>query len=140
MPKGIKNAEPRKVVLKMAIDLMVSLCKAYFEDEKPADRTNDVLICAALVVGQAEGHPLNASKVADWVAMARPTVIRRLASLEKRGIVERKGRAFKVRQEVVNSEQVLAAGIQARALIMNTACKLSKLDSKAIAGQPRGKI
>lgn len=137
MPKTIKNGEHRKVVLKMTIEIVVVLCKAYFDEKRPSDRVNDMLICAALIVGQVEGHPLNASKVADWVAMARPTVIRRLESLEKRGIVERIGKRFKVRQEVANSERVLAVGVEARALIANASRQLSKLDSKAIERQPQ---
>lgn len=140
MPRAIKNGEHRKVVLKMTIDIAVAFCKAYFDGNRPADHLNDMLICAALIVGQVEGHPLNASKVADWVAMARPTVIRRLAALEKRGIVQRTGLTFKVREEVANSERVLAVGVEARSLIMSAAAQLSKLDSKAIARRPPPKL
>lgn len=136
MPMTIKNAEHRKVVLKMTIEIVVALCKAYFDEKRPSDRANDMLICAALIVGQVEGHPLNASKVAGWVGMARPTVIRRLESLERRGIVERIGKRFKVRQEVANNERVLSVGIEARGLIVDAAAKLSKLDTKAIERQP----
>lgn len=133
MPRTIKNAEHRKVVLKMTIEIVVSFCKAYFDGKRPADHMNDMMLCAALVVGQAEGHPLNASKLSDWVAMARPTVIRRLANLEKRGIVERNGTVFRVRHEVANSDPVVAVGVHARGLIIRAAAKLSKLDTKGVA-------
>jgi hypothetical protein len=133
MPKTIIHAQHRKVVLKMTIEIIVTFCKAYFDGEKPADRVNDMLICAAILVGQVEGHPLNASKVSEWVAMARPTVIRRLAVLEKKGFVVRAGRTFKLRHEVVNSERVVASGMVAREAIFTACAQLSKLDSKPVA-------
>lgn len=139
MPKAIKNGEHRRVVLKMTIDMVVLFCKAYFDGERPADNMNDMMICAALVVGQVEGHPLNASKVAAWVSMARPTVTRRLASLEKRGLIQRSGMTFKVHKEVVNSDRVLAVGVHARDLIVSAAAQLTKLDSKAVARRPTQK-
>lgn len=133
MPKTIMYAQHRKVVLKMTIEIIVTFCKAYFEGDKPADRVNDILICGAVMVGQAEGHPLNASKVADLVGMARPTVIRRLAVLEKKGLVVRAGRTFKMRHEFVNSDRVVQAGISARKAIFTAHAQLSKLDSKGVA-------
>ncbi len=133
MPKTIKNAQHRKVVLKMTIEILRLFCKAYFDGDRPADRVNDVLIVAAIVVGQVEGHPLNASKVAEWVAMARPTVIRRLAALEKKGVLVRDGRVFKACHEVVNSDPVVAAGVKARELIFTACAQLSKLDTKPVA-------
>lgn len=133
MPKTIMYAQHRKVVLKMTIEIVVTFCKAYFDGDKPADRVNDILICAAIMVGQAEGHPLNTSKIADLVAMARPTVIRRLAVLEKKGVVVRAGRTFKLCHEVVNSDRVVQAGMVARQAIFTACAELSKLDSKPVA-------
>lgn len=132
MPKSLKNAEHRAVVMKMTIEIVVTFCKAYFDGERPADRVNDMLICGALVVGQAEGHPLNASKVSEWTTMARPTVIRRLAVLEQKGFVQRHGNVFKVRDDRVNKDAIDTAGKTARALIMSAAAQLSKLDSKGV--------
>lgn len=136
MPKAIRNAQHRKVVLKMTIEIVVTFCKAYFDGDRPADRVNDLLIGAAILVGQVEGHPLNASKVSEWVGMARPTVIRRLAWLEKKGVIERKGTVFKVCNEFINSDQVLQAGLTARQAIFTACAELSKLDTKRVA--PRG--
>lgn len=132
MPRSLKNAEQRGIVMKMTIEIVVTFCKAYFDGERPADRVNDMLICGALVVGQAEGHPLNASKVSEWTTMARPTVIRRLAVLEKKGFVQRHGNVFKVRDDRVNKDAIDTAGSTARALIMSAAAQLSKLDSKGV--------
>ena len=132
MPRSLKNAEQRGIVMKMTIEIVVTFCKAYFADERPADRVKDMLICGALVVGQAEGHPLNASKVSEWTTMARPTVIRRLAVLEQKGFVQRHGNVFKVRDDRVNKDAIDTAGKTARALIMSAAAQLSKLDTKGV--------
>lgn len=140
MPKVIKDLEHSKVILKMTIEIVVAFCKALFDGKRPAEHVNDMLILSALIVGQVEGHPLNASKLADWVTMARPTVIRRLASLEKRGMVERRGLKFVVRDDVANSDAVGAACIGSRTLIAVAAVQLSKLDTKAIAGHQQPKI
>ncbi|QMP19198.1 hypothetical protein [Pseudomonas phage Persinger] len=119
--------------MKMTIEIVVTFCKAYFDSARPADRVNDMLICGALVVGQAEGHPLNASKVSEWTTMARPTVIRRLAVLEKKGFVQRHGNVFRVSDDRVNAGAIEEAGKAARGLILNAAAQLSKLDTKGVA-------
>lgn len=137
MPRSIKYGEHRRVVLQMTIEIIVTFCKAYFDGDRPADRVNDLMICAAIMVGQVEGRPLNASKIAEQVAMARPTVIRRLVWLEQKGLIERNGMVFKLRHDVVNSDRVLQAGLTARKAIFTANALLSKLDTKPVA---RGRI
>lgn len=136
MPADIKNDQHRKIVLKMTIEIVVTFCKAYFDGDKPADRVNDMLIGAAILVGQVEGRPLNASKIAQWVGMARPTVIRRLSWLEQKGVIERKGTVFKMRHDVVNSDSVVRAGLSARRAISTAYSQLSKLDTLDVAEAP----
>lgn len=129
MPKTIKNAERRRVVLQLTIDIVVSLCKAYFDGKRPGESMPDALICAALVIGQAEGRPLNASKLAEFLGMARPTVIRRLSKLESEGKVERRGLMFVVRREVANSDRVISANLKASRMIARAGMILSNMDS-----------
>jgi len=62
-------------------------------------RTVLLLIAAAVFLGTIEGRPLTASKLAAYVGMPRPTVIRRLRILSRGGSVERVGTAYRTPQK-----------------------------------------
>jgi DNA-binding transcriptional ArsR family regulator len=53
-----------------------------------------VAIGSQVLIGQAQGRPLTASDIARHLEMPRPTVLRRLKTMTKLGIVERKGRLY----------------------------------------------
>ncbi|WP_367949109.1 helix-turn-helix domain-containing protein [Paraburkholderia sp. NMBU_R16] len=46
----------------------------------------------AVAIGDLEGRPLTAYKLAQYIGMPRPTVIRKLASMTCAGLVERDAR------------------------------------------------
>lgn len=58
-------------------------------------RTHLLLIGAAVYTSTIEGRPMTASKLAAFVGMPRPTVIRRLRTLSRLGAVERVGNAYR---------------------------------------------
>jgi predicted Rossmann fold nucleotide-binding protein DprA/Smf involved in DNA uptake len=64
----------------------------------PPDRfgadANDLALFAGLLIGTAEGRPMNATKLAHYVGIPRPSVIRKLDALTRRGLVERTGGGF----------------------------------------------
>lgn len=139
MPKRINNVEQRKASLKMTVEINVAYCKALFDGRRPGEAVGDMLLCAAVLVGQAEGRELNASKIADYVGMARPTVIRRLAALEKKGLIERSGMNYLMPHELVNGDAIMEVCQRVSRMIVDTAAKLSKMDSEAIARPRNGK-
>jgi biotin operon repressor len=61
-------------------------------------------IISALLIGHAEGRPNNASKLAHYLGIPRTNVKRRLAKLERDGIIERHGNEFVLVPQVFNSE------------------------------------
>ncbi len=129
MPRSIKNVDQRLIILKALLDIVREFCTAYFPGKRHGACVEDLLILCAIFVGQAEGRPLNTSKVADFVGMARPTVIRKLSALERAKVLERQGGLFTIRMDRVNSDAAVAACDAACKLFVTTTAKLSKLDT-----------
>ncbi|KVR94057.1 hypothetical protein WK28_14340 [Burkholderia vietnamiensis] len=59
-----------------------------------ASNAPDVLLICAVAIGDLEARPMTAFKLAQYIGMLRPTVIRRLASMVRAGLVvrDRRGR------------------------------------------------
>ncbi|EHP42310.1 hypothetical protein OR16_15314 [Cupriavidus basilensis OR16] len=57
-----------------------------------ASHAGDVLLVCAVAVGDLEGKPMTAWKLAAYVGMPRPTIVRRLARMARAGLVARDGR------------------------------------------------
>lgn len=133
MPRTIKNAEQRVAMMKMMLEIMRGFCLAYFKGSRFGSCASDLVLLGAIFVGQAEGRPMNASKLADFAGMPRPTVIRRLAVLIRDGVVARVPNGFEVCTALVNSPAVVAATVAARKQIAHTSTKLSKLDATRVA-------
>lgn len=133
MTMRIIDKEKRVIVLKLIIDVMRIMSTAVFDGRRSAEVSTDMLLGCAVLVGQAEGHPLNASKVAEFVGVARPTAVRRLMAMVEIGVLERQGRAFLVPERVANNPRLVASAAELRAMIIKTAAKLSKLDSQRVA-------
>lgn len=64
-------------------------------------RAGDLLLRAAIYVGTVEGRPLTAAKLATYVGMSRPTVVRHLRALERGGMVVRNGRTWSTTKKLV---------------------------------------
>lgn len=133
MPKTILLVNQRLVILKMLLDIMRVYCSAHFNGKHFGSCANDFLLCAAVLVGQAEGHPLNASKLSAFTGIPRPTVIRKMAAFERAGRVVRNGGTFALRTEAINSREAQEAVRFSTNAIVIAAGKLSKLDTKGVA-------
>jgi DNA-binding transcriptional ArsR family regulator len=56
----------------------------------------DLLLLTAVYLGTIEGQHMNASQLADHARLPRPTVLRHLASLEQVGLIERRGKTWRM--------------------------------------------
>ena len=137
MPRTIRFVDQRAVTVKMTLEIMRLFCSAYFRADLYGSRAADFVLVGAVFVGQAEGRPLNASKIADFAGLPRATAIRRLIELEQIGIVKRHGKTYTIDRAVANSDAVLDAGNAARRQIVDTAARLSKMDTEPIAAKAR---
>lgn len=129
MGANITNAKQRVEILKMLLEVMRGFCLAYFNGSRFGSCAPDLILVGAIFVGQAEDRPMNATKLADFAGMPRPTVIRRLAVLIREGVVLRDGDSFQVCEAILNSDPVVSAGAAARKQIVKTAGRLSRLDA-----------
>ena len=72
------------------------------DGERYATRADDLILYAALFVGQAEGRPMNHSKLAEYAGMSRPTVVRKVAALMEQGTVVKVGGGYALTPSAVN--------------------------------------
>lgn len=66
---------------------MRAMSWALLRERRFGARAADVLILMGVMIGEAEGKPLSAYKLAELVGVPRPTVIRKLAKLKRDGLV-----------------------------------------------------
>lgn len=75
------------VTSRLLIDLMRTAVALFLMEEYATSFSDELLICSAVFIGQAEGRLLSAAKIATYIGMPRATAIRKLQSLQKRGVV-----------------------------------------------------
>jgi len=88
----------------------------------------DGMLVAAVFIGETEGRPMNASKLAEFVGVPRPTVIRRMAELARNGRVVKDGTVWRYAgpRDIEGTRRATAAAVKA---IIRTAEQLSRLDT-----------
>jgi DNA-binding IclR family transcriptional regulator len=87
---------------------MRTLSLALLRERRFAARAGDVLLLVGVAIGDAEGKPMTAHKLEGYVGMPRPTIVRRLASLERACLVARDGRG---RYSLTDEARRRAAGV-----------------------------
>lgn len=83
---------PKQTALHRAIETMRQLSLALLKQRRFASNASDTLLICAVAIGDLEDRPLTAFKLAQFIGMPRPTVIRRLARMTRDGLVRRDGR------------------------------------------------
>ncbi|MEQ6614191.1 MarR family transcriptional regulator [Pseudomonas aeruginosa] len=108
---------------------MLDLLRLFSAGLVPVDRfgaqADDLALFAGLLIGQADGRPMNPSKLAQYVGIPRPSVIRKLADLERRGLVERTSGGFIMTTALSNAPEALAAAEAAARRIARAPTSLS---------------
>jgi DNA-binding MarR family transcriptional regulator len=91
-----------------------------------------IVLAMAVFVGQYEGRPFTAHKLAQYLRMPRPTVTRKLDKMVKDGVLERQGSYYTVRDERLDQGEVLGM-IRELAQIIYSACRfLPNLDNLVV--------
>jgi DNA-binding transcriptional ArsR family regulator len=91
---------PEHPTLYHLIDLWILLTRSLHQAAEPRDQENfgahagDLLIRSAVYLGTIEGRPMTAAKLATYVGIPRPTVVRHLRALERRGLVVRRAQIW----------------------------------------------
>lgn len=96
-----------------------------------ATGADSVLIISAVAMGQIEGKPFRASKLAEYIGMPRATLLRRLSDLIEEGWIEATNNGqYLLGSEHLNSPLILGLTDQVRTLILDAASDLQKLTQK----------
>lgn len=130
MPHRLKRNARRLILMRLTVDMMRLAYTAYFEGGNFGAGSDLVLLCMAVAIGQLEGRPMSANKIAQYVGIPRATVMRKLAELQTRRLIERPTpRAYILGTiEVPGPEHMrVIAALERR--VREASTELSKLDS-----------
>lgn len=129
MSTEIRQAAQRAFIIKQTMELWRAASRAWFGEERFATRADDLFLCWSILVGQIEGRPMNASKLAEFSGLPRPTVLRKVRKLEAEGIVARAGGDFCIVPEFANSEPLTELARHMVRAVKDGGAKLSKMDT-----------
>jgi hypothetical protein len=128
--RKIKAARQRLVMIRLMIDAMRSLHGAYAPTQEPfGTRLETFFVGFCVALGDIEGKPFSASKIAAYLHMPRTTVMRRLKRLENWDIVCRHGRRYYIRDTMLNSLMGIRSYLQIRRMIGRAGEELTVLDT-----------
>jgi hypothetical protein len=130
MTQKINAARQRLVMIRLMIDAMRSLHGAYAPTQEPfGTRLETFFVGFCVALGDIEGKPFSASKIAAYLHMPRTTVMRRLKRLENWDIVYRHGRRYHIRDTMLNSLVGMRSYLQIRRMISRAGEELTVLDT-----------
>jgi len=127
--RSVRFAKHHLHIAKLALTIMRTASLVYFNEQNFGSCAPEVLMCIGIFIGQLEGRPMSAMKLAQYIGMPRATVIRKLTELMSRGLVERYGRsAYLLPLQEVNRHDVFSAVTMLVREIQTASTELSKLD------------
>jgi IclR helix-turn-helix domain len=97
LPIQIAIPAERHALARMFVELTLAFHATIFPlDQTPGEPdANLALVAVAVMLGHAEGRPMNASQIAAYVQMPRTSVLRRLDALLAHGLIKRiKGKYY----------------------------------------------
>lgn len=131
-------ADARLIVARTILQLLRLGHDTYRPGHKFATDLDAVLLIVAIFMGQAEGRPFSASKLAAFLDLPRSTVLRRLKSLEQDGTIERAGPAYRMPAALAGSPKALRAALRAIDIVARAGADLGqighsvRLDTKTV--------
>jgi hypothetical protein len=126
----IKARRQRLVLCRLMIDIMRSLHGAYAPTDEPfGSRLETFFIGLCVAVGEMEGRPFSITKIAAYMRVLRPTVMRRLNRLQKWGLIHRQGHHYYMHDETLNSILGMRSYQQIRRMLSKAAQELTVLDA-----------
>lgn len=128
MDGGIIFGADRVVILKQTLELWRAASLAWFGTDRFASRADDLFLGFALMIGTCEGRPMNATKLAEFAGLPRPTVVRKLARFQREGIAEKSGAGFVILPAFANHPDRVQVVALMRRKILEGAARLSKMD------------
>lgn len=124
----IDYARERLVIARLVLAIMRARAEHYYPELGLAASYELQMVATAVFIGHLGQHPLGATEIGRMIGMPRPTVLRKLATLIRRGIVVKKGRGYCLVPEAVNGPGIRAIVRGNIRRIRAAAKELSKMD------------
>jgi hypothetical protein len=100
--KGLLDRSREQLIIwRMLVDICRHYHAAHFPNESFEARIGNLLVWMCVGIGHQEGHPLNASKVAQIMNMPRMTAVRKLDELCRRCILIKMGTSYVLNEEKI---------------------------------------
>ena len=110
MVLGAMDTKKTAELLRLVLDPMRTLSIGLVGQDRFATHADDLLLIAAVFIGQSEGKPMTAAKLAEYVGLPRPTAIRKLKRFQVRGTVKRIDRGrFVLASGVMDTHKAMRA-------------------------------
>jgi hypothetical protein len=88
------------------------------------------VILAAVALGELEGRPFQTSKLAEFLGVPRPTLVRRLRGMAEEGLIERRAGHYFANPGTINSPEMNALTDRLTEMILSTARELQAVREK----------
>lgn len=122
----IQRAQERKIHFRFLMDVMRAIMGAQSHDGYSLD---SVLVLTAVGLGELEGKPFKASKLAQYLGMPRATVQRRLAEIMADGlIIQTPGGHYISNPERINAPELQQVTDAVTRMILDAARDLASLE------------
>ena len=126
----IKAAQQRLVMIRFMIDSMRALHGAYAPTDEPfGTRLETFFVGFCVLLGDIEGKPFSATKIAAYLHMPRTTVMRRLKRLESWDIIYRQGNLYHIQETSLNSLMGMRSYLLLRRMFAKVGEELNALDA-----------
>lgn len=124
-------------IARLTLGLVSTISTALFNSSRFGTRADDVVLCCAIFVGQAERRPMTAAKLAGYSGMPRATVARKLRQFEREQVVTlEKNGTVSLALDVFSPASRAHTDANSQR-ILKTAATLSKMDTSRIATRKR---
>lgn len=127
------------VTARLVLDIMRCVSVLFLSEDSASQSHDFALISVGLFIGQAEGKPMSASKLASYIGMPRPTLIRKLRQLQSAGIAKPALKGWRINTDDPQVQRRLdVCKTETLNLLRKATAELSRLDSMAIARPKTG--
>lgn len=124
------------ITARLVLDIMRCVSVVFLSEDSASLSHDFAMIAVGLFIGQAEGKPMTATKLASYIGMARPTLIRKLNELQRAGVAKPALKGWRINTDNPQVQARLdACKTETLHLLRKATAELSRLDSVAIERQ-----
>lgn len=131
---NIYRQQQRERIIAVMLELHRLWARTYLDETEFGSSGDDLALCAAIFAGQVSGRPLTPSKLAIVAGIPRATVIRKLATLQQRGVVTRDGgNTYTLSSASLDNPQARKTTDEVVRLLVALGRQLSEMNSDLVA-------